>query len=346
MTYEVLNEQQTKQLGNILKKYDLPILDVQISRNTTANNNKIFLVKIGRNKYILRESNETKPLKHLQFETKILQYLHDKNFALTPSIIPNKNGSPITSYNNTYYLLTNFLPGSVSEGVNNLTSFINEKLVNFFESLAKFSRAVQDFSSPIPKNNQSLSYYIKNGKKLFAKLITKVDDLAVKKLLNENRDFIESFITETQRQLELVRFDKAPKQIVHFDFHPGNVNFTGNHVSGIFDFDWVRFDNRITDLACALGQSCYSYRGKERALYNKAKLLTGLTSYRKAYGESEYTIERENEMTQAALRGYMFFQLLWIIEWHIKNPTDKKGFGYIRFSIDVLKLNNFEKLFI
>lgn len=346
MTYEILNDQQTKRVDVILKKYDLPMFGLRIFRNTLANNNKVFLLKIEGNRYILRESSKVKSLKHLQLEVKILQYLHDKNFALTSSIISNKNGSPITSYNNTYYLLTNYLPGSVRKNVNNLTGFSSKKLISFFESLAKFSRAVQDFSSPMPRDNKPLSYYVKNGKKLFDHLMSKVDERTIRNFLDSNRLFIESFVKDTERQLRSVHYDDAPKQVVHFDFHPGNIHYTGDQVSGIFDFDWVRFDNRITDLACALGQSCYSYRGSDRALYNKNKLRTGLTSYRKAYGESGLTIERENSMIRTALRGYMFFQLLWIVEWHIKNHRDKKGFEYIQFSVDVLRLNNFEGIFI
>ncbi|MDP2630564.1 MAG: hypothetical protein Q8P56_04100 [Candidatus Uhrbacteria bacterium] len=40
----------------------------------------------------------------------------------------------------------------------------------------------------------------------------------------------------------------------------------------------------------------------------------------------------------------MVYQLLWIIEWHLKNPNDTAGYRHIEFSLDVLKLNNFDKL--
>lgn len=131
---------------------------------------------------------------------------------------------------------------------------------------------------------------------------------------------------------------------VHFDLHPGNVNYIDDRLSGIFDFDWVRFDNRLADLACTLGQSCYYYHGKNRALYDKNKIALGLKTYRKVYGKSEYNSYKENQIIKAALRGYMFFQLLWIIEWHVKNHKNKKSYEYIQFSLDVLKLNNFENL--
>ena len=295
-------------------------------------------------KYILRESNGQKSLEHLDLEVKVLTYLHEKNFRLTPYILPNAKGNLVTVHNKKYYILENFLPGTVKESVNNLTNFSEKKLKSLLSSLAKFSKASQDFVAPIPKDNRTISYYIKNGRKQFLAETIKTRSKSITDLLERNSTFVINFVNETARQLQTVNYDALRKQIVHFDLHPGNVNYVDDELSGIFDFDWVRFDNRLLDLACTVGQSCYYYRGKNRALYDRNKIAAGLKAYRKSYGKSEYDLRKENEIITAALRGYMFFQLLWIIEWHIKNPKDKNGHEYIKFSLDVLKLNNFNEL--
>lgn len=344
--YKKLNKNQTPEILIVLEQYNFDSKNTNIYRNTIANNNRVFLIKSGKNKFILRESNKSKSLVHLELEVQILQHLHDKGFNLTPYIIPNLNNALITVINNKYYILENFLPGSVKDSVNNLTRFDNRKLVSLFESLAKFTRAVAGFKKPIPKTNKPLFYYIKNGKKLYTNLIKKIKDHTTINLLTANSSLVKNFADETKRQLTNVNYDKLKKEIVHFDLHPGNVNYVGDKISGIFDFDWVRFDSRITDLACALGQACYAYRGKGRALYKKNKIQLGLKTYRKAYGKSEFSIKKENQIILAALRGYMFFQLLWIIEWSISNPKDKEKNKYIQFSIDVLRINDFEKLFV
>lgn len=343
--YKKLSKNQTTEILNVLKQYNFTYSDIKIYRNTTANNNKIFLVENNKNKLVLRKSNKSKVLKHLELEVKILQHLHKNGFGLTPYIIPNTNNSLITICNNKYYILENLLPGGVKAGVNNLTQFNNRKLTSLFESLAKFTKEVENFDNPIPKDNKPLFYYLKNGKKLFTNLLTKVKSNTIKKLLIDNTGFINNFIKETERQLIKVSYDKLKKQIIHFDLHPGNVNYVKDKITGIFDFDWVRYDNRLTDLACTLGQSCYAYKGKRRALYNKAKLQLGLKTYRKVYGKSEMETVKEDQILQAVLRGYMFFQLLWIVEWSLNDPNNTKSHEYIQFSIDVLKLNNFGRLF-
>ena len=346
MNYAAANENLSHTILNILNKnYPSHCSNAQIYLNTIANNNKVFLIKIKNKKCILRQSSASKSPQDLQLEVEFLTYLHEKKFRLTPYIIPNTKGSLVTVHKKQYYILENFLPGTVKKGVNNLTNFNEKKLVSLFSALAKFSIASQGFMASHPKENRPISYYVKNGSKLLTGVIKKIRNKTIKDLLEENLVFTIDFVKETASQLHAINYDKLPKQIVHFDLHPGNVNYVENRLSGIFDFDWVRFDNRLVDLACTLGQSCYSYRGKNRALYDTNKIALGLKAYRIAYGKSEYGLREENEIITAALRGYMFFQLLWIIEWHIKNPKDKEGDQYIRFSLDVLKKNNFESLF-
>lgn len=43
-------------------------------------------------------------------------------------------------------------------------------------------------------------------------------------------------------------------QIIHGDFHPGNLKFSGEKISGIFDFDNLQHAPKILDLAICLSQ--------------------------------------------------------------------------------------------
>jgi Ser/Thr protein kinase RdoA (MazF antagonist) len=344
MIYKKITKNQEKSLIKVLKHYFNDTSKIHIFLNTIANNNRIFLIKTSKNKFILRESNKTKSLDHLQLEVDILQHLNRKGFKLTPHIIPNIKGSFITHHNNKYYLLENFLPGIVKKSVNNLTNFNNQKLISLFTSLARFSKTIESFKSPPQKNNHPIAYYVKNCKALIETSLKQVRNKKIQDLLLENTNYIYAFTNETEKQLKQSQYPKLKKQIVHFDLHPGNVNYLGDKITGIFDFDWVRCDNRLVDLACSLGQSCYSYRGKNRALYDKRKIQAGISAYNRAYGKNEFSLKQEKQIIKVLLRSYMIFQLLWIIEWHIENPKDEKGFENINFSIDVLKLNDFESL--
>lgn len=338
---------QQNLLDSILRANYYHIISEQkfkVFKNTLANNNAVFLIESAKQKYILRQSNQTTVLSHLRLEVDVLEYLHNKQFSFTPCVIPNAKGRLITQMHNHYYILENFLPGDVQKSVNNLTRFNSKKLQSLFYTLATFSRAVEEYPGKISNHNQPLFYYVQHGKKLFIKSLRKIKNPKIKQLLQDDHAFITHFVLHCKQNMEKISYDALPKQIVHFDVHPGNVNYTGDTVTGLFDFDWVRFDSRFTDLACTIGQSCYSYHGKQRAKYDTHKIKLGLKAYRKAYGESNLSAQKENNFVKEALKGYMFYQLLWIIDWSNKNPQDVHGFEYVRFSLDVLKFNDFDWL--
>lgn len=345
MIYKRISTKHLSQIQKVLNLYDLGQEKCTVSQNTLANVNKVFLVKIRFKKYILRESSPTTTLSHLRLEAEILDYLAKKKFHLTPSLIPNTKGDLITLSENKRYSLQEFLPGEVKEGVSNLIRFNDAKLVSFFQASAGFTRNIKAFKGHVPRDNKSLYYYVKNGKKILRSSIDKLSRSPVQQLLNDNKPFLDEFIQGLLKEMKVSGYDAQPKQIVHFDIHPGNVNYVGDNVSGLFDFDWARWDCRLTDLACTIGQSCYSYRGKKRSLYDEEKIKLGLKVYRKAYGKSEYNLVTENRLLRAAFKGYMLYQLFWIIEWYKANlDKPEEGLKYVTFSINVLKLNNFEEL--
>jgi len=48
--------------------------------------------------------------------------------------------------------------------------------------------------------------------------------------------------------------DLRPAQIIHGDFHPGNIKFEDSEISGIFDFDNLQHAPKVLDLAICLAQ--------------------------------------------------------------------------------------------
>jgi len=250
MVYKQVPTKDLERILKVLKCYDFKVGKHAITQNTLANVNKIFLIKTDAKKYILRESNPVTALFHLRFEADILDYLAKKKFHLTPRLLLNTRGDLITYFEKKYYSLQEFLPGEVKESVSNLIRFNDAKLVSFFMVSAGFTRSVQGFKGKIPRDNKSLYFYAKNGITILHSLIHKVPSTPIRKLLHENQNLLEGFISDLLREMKMNRYDEQPKQVVHFDIHPGNVNYLGDKVSGLFDFDWARWDCRLTDLAC------------------------------------------------------------------------------------------------
>ncbi len=218
-------------------------------------------------------------------------------------------------------------------------------LENFFCQSAEFTRAVTSFKPSKEYKNIPLISYVRDGETLFHSFIKKVPISAGRTLLAAQGVPLVDFLKRIKREFESVRYENLPQQLVHFDLHPGNVHFDGNRVVGLFDFDWVRFDCRITDIAATIGQSCYIYGGEQSGLYVKERITSGLKAYRKVYGESEFTEVAENRLVRVALQGYMFFQLLWAINWYAENSDNGEGLYVLKHFINVCLINDYEKLF-
>jgi len=52
---------------------------------------------------------------------------------------------------------------------------------------------------------------------------------------------------------------KMPHFALHADYHAGNLKYHGLSVVGVFDFDDVRVDYRVFDIALALANMCTSW---------------------------------------------------------------------------------------
>ncbi len=340
-----LTKLESERVLQVLRNYHFTLGKINLQKNLIANNNNVFIVDAKGKKYVLRESQPQKSFQHLKLETAVLRYLKKRKFRFTPYTIVNKKGQDITIYKGRFYTLQNFMPGETCASWNNLTRFNEKKLANFFITSAKFTRAIAGFRTKLKIKNKPVYQYVKNGRKPFSSMLRKMPASKVKTFLNSNKHFVYEFVRENKKELDRVKYNGLPKQIVHFDLHPGNVNFSGDKVSGIFDFDWVRFDSRISDLAGTIGQSCYRYRGINGGIYNKKRIKIGLAAYRKAYGKSEFDLECENRLMKVALKGYMFFQLLWTMEWYLHNLKDPKAMEFMGHSLKVLKLNDYDWLF-
>lgn len=70
---------------------------------------------------------------------------------------------------------------------------------------------------------------------------------------------------QASEQVDVFGYEQISSQVVHGDWHPGNILFEGDRVSGVLDFDSTRLEPAIVDIANGLLQ--YSIRaGPSRAI--------------------------------------------------------------------------------
>jgi homoserine kinase type II len=79
--------------------------------------------------------------------------------------------------------------------------------------------------------------------------------------LMDNLELVRKNIADTRSILNEPEARQMAEIVIHCDFHPGNLKFQGEQVTGLFDFDWSKIDMRCFDVALALWYFCTSWDG-------------------------------------------------------------------------------------
>lgn len=339
-----MNNLIKKEIINVLAIYGLLEKNIKVVENTNGFVNKTYIINFGKDKFVLRKSNPSTKYNHIKLEVDLLNYLHKQNFNLTPQVLLNLDGQNITKFNNSFFILQTFVFGETKASWNDLAKLNAKMLRSFFATVANFSKVVEKFNFKSGIKNKPVWYYVKNANKILNYSLMMVADSDTKKYLLKNKTAIANFVLKTRKEFVEAKYDSLPKQIVHFDWHPGNVHFKNNKVVGLFDFDWARWDSRITDLAAAIGQSCYYYGGKRDGMYRKDRIKIGIESYRQTYGQSKIGRQKENSLIKIALKGYMLFLFFWSVNLFVEQPT-KENIVVLKHFLNVLLLNDYDHLF-
>jgi homoserine kinase type II len=80
--------------------------------------------------------------------------------------------------------------------------------------------------------------------------------------LDAHFDLVRQNIAETLDALREPKARALPQVIIHSDYHPGNLKFEGEEISGLVDFDWAKVDLRAFDVGLALWYFCVSWEAE------------------------------------------------------------------------------------
>ena len=219
------------------KSYNLSsILNIEVLKSGTANKNIKIVTKNGT--YLLRKKNHKySDIGQVLFDHSIIVELY-RNKLPVPLLLNNIFGSSYTIVNDKVYELFSFIEGSEYKQDN------VEQLKNSGEILMKMHKVLVDF---IPKGIKLRPRYDSPDKiRIFLDSLNKIDLSAEQThILGKLKD--ES--VEISREYVKDHFNNLKCGIIHGDYHPDNVQYDGNQVCGIFDFDWTGFQPLIRDIA-------------------------------------------------------------------------------------------------
>jgi homoserine kinase type II len=127
-----------------------------------------------------------------------------------------------------------------------------------------------------------------------------------------------------------------PETIIHSDYHPGNLKFEGQRISGLVDFDWAKVDLRAFDVGLALWYFCTSWeRGADGRLRLEATraFLEGYQERLLEPAEIAPLSAAEIELLPHLVQAGNLYVLYWSLRDYLGKPVDPQEYLiYLRHS--------------
>lgn len=302
------------------------------------------LVDEDKKKYLLRRYKQGIGAEEIEFEHSIINYLVRKNFALVAGIIRTRDGKTyverLEGGEGTFYALFDFLPGEDRyTWVNPACS--QGELADAAGVLARFHDAVFDL---VPRGKRYeprivdlLPAIAANAQKCADKTKGTVFDAYLLKHLAA----LQKSIQRTTRALDGRACRDIPQQVIHCDYHPGNMKFQNGDITGLFDFDWSKIDVRCFDVALALTYFCARWPGEEQGALDLGKAAMFLRAYQDALKETHEPgplSDVELECLPHMVSASNLYVLNWTIEdFYAREADPSEYLIYLRHGIHFVR---------
>lgn len=252
--------QAGSELMLILEQYDLgDLIGFQQDERGTVNTSfTIELHKHGETKrYFFRRYKQAVRSEEIEFEHSIINHLKSNGFDIVAGVRPARDGSTYIHWQNTddqngvYYAIFDYLLG--------------EDRYTWIDPVCS-APEIASAAKVLARFHRSLSGLIPSGVRVEPKimeLLPLIDDLLDQCAsqskgtifdirFQEYFDVIREHLRRTRGSLENSLDSHCPVVVIHCDYHPGNLKYEGDQISGVFDLDWSKVDYRCFDVALAL----------------------------------------------------------------------------------------------
>jgi Ser/Thr protein kinase RdoA (MazF antagonist) len=200
--------------------------------------NASLTVETASGKYFLKRRNpKYADPGFVAFDHRLMEHLAPYEIG-TPLAVRSREGERWLAWDGSVYELFPYQPGGPHDRAS------RAQLASAGRSLAAYHRATRHFPAPAGKAwpRYQDPARIREGVHTLAPQLEA-------RLSREDFAYLEAQVALLEREFPEARYQALPKRVVHGDYHPGNLKFVGDAVSGIFDLDWATVQPRVLDLA-------------------------------------------------------------------------------------------------
>jgi homoserine kinase type II len=277
----------SEEVEAVVSRYDVGA--IQQTRTLSGGSREVpkMLVVTEGGKFLLKRRQKGKAnLVHVDFAHAVQTHLAADGFPVTTVMATREDKSTILERENHIYELFKFVSGARYDGSGEATLEAGRQLGRLHLDLTDFSAeqrgALQGSFHDSPTVRRHLR--VAGGKKA-----GRPD-----RHLQQVAEVLMELYNESSVRVNQLGFDSWPEQVVHGDWHPGNMLFRGRKLVAVLDFDSVRIAPRITDLANGMLQFSIVGGRPNPADWpdylNEAKAVQLLDGYRQVAEPSDYEL--------------------------------------------------------
>jgi homoserine kinase type II len=321
---------QEKQLKAIVSNhYDLGEMVgyEQLNLGYVNRSSIIEITRYGKKKsYFLRRYKLGKKEEEIVFEHSVIKHLIKKDFNLTASVIPTKDGKTYVKRSESgaivFYAVFDFLEG------NDKFTWVNPNcsdgdLKGAAAVLAQFHNAVFDLSTKGCRHEAKIVKLLPEIARTMKKCAQNAGNTEFDAYLIENISILQEAIQRIQREMEKDEYKELMQLVIHCDFHPGNLKFQNNEITGLFDFDWSKVDVRCFDVALAMTYFCAAWEGKQDGNLQLKKVAKFLDAYQNTLRDTA-DIKPMSDVELKFLPTLIGASNIYILYWTIGNYYSNK----------------------
>jgi homoserine kinase type II len=189
--------------------------------------------------------------------------------------------------------------------------------------LARFHSAVCDLDPAGKREEPGISELLSWIASRVEQHADKAGETVFDECLLGNLDLIRDAIDHARQALEGPHSEALVHHVIHCDFHPGNLKFQGERITGLFDFDWSKVDARSFDVALALYYFCTTWFGENAGELCLPELARFLGTYQRTLVE-EHPAGPLNAAELALLPHMISASNIYVMNWTLEDFHSKE----------------------
>ena len=321
----------TPEIKEVLSHYDLGELVRQQRDQRGTVNTSYFIetVKNGeRRKFFLRKYKRGMRREEVLFEHSLIEHVVRSRTCPVAGLHPTQEGQtfliePDRDGEGAIYAIFDFLPGE------DRYTWIDPRLSrrelrNAGALLARFHRAAATLAPKGRRAEAKIVDLLGTIHSLWRGARERSKGTEFDAYLADQYDLVDRSIAGTQRALKKPGVRRLPEVLIHSDYHPGNLKFEREEITGLVDFDWSKVDLRAFDVGLALWYFCVSWEGAA----NGRLRLTDTNDFLAAYQQQSLAEPGLPHLSFAELRCLPHFinaGNVYVIYWTLRDYFLKDG---------------------